>query len=45
MFCKKSVEISYQQLSKNFQGILLRWILENSDYLKTENKYLKLIFV
>ena len=38
MLCEKAVEISYQQHIKNFQGILLYWILENSDYFKTEKK-------
>ena len=38
MLCEKSAETSYQQHSKNFQGILLYWILENSDYFKTEKK-------
>ena len=31
-------EISYQQLSKNFQEILLYWILRNSDYFKTQKE-------
>ena len=38
MLCEKSVEISYQQHRKNFQGVLMLWILENSDYFKTEKK-------
>ena len=38
MLCEKYVEISCQQHSKNFQGILLSWILEKSDYFKAEKK-------
>ena len=38
MLCEKSAEVSYQQHSKNFQRILLDWILENLDYFRTEKK-------
>ena len=42
---EKSVKISYQQHNQNFRGILLYWILENSDYFKTKKKKRKAIFI
>ena len=45
MLCEKLIEISYQQHSRNFQRILLYWILENSIYFKTKQKQRKMIFI
>ena len=45
ILCKKSVEISYQHHSKNFQRFLLYSIRQNSDYFKTEKKQRKLFFI
>ena len=41
MLCDKSFEISQQEYSNNFLGILSYWILENSDYFKNEKKQRK----
>ena len=38
MLCEKPIEISYQEHSKNFEEILVYFILENSNYFKTGKK-------